>query len=269
MDRPRAFTLIELLVVISIIALLIALLLPAIKKSKAIAIQLTCTTNVKQLTLGMISYATDSDGRFPLTLPADSGFGCWQDWCTYGTAHAGTTGANCLDQSNTGCEAVSYGKLLAEGIVTAESLLCPGRAFEDWPAEDVYRFLDDPMVPNGDGPAWAHGVPLPWRVTYMMRGWLLSQHENWRLEPSSPPRVDPTFAISSDFLLTANNARAAHDVGVNVGYSDGSAIFMDGIDRPAALGLPLFELFEGLAGSPSGNAGSAAHRLAYEYFDER
>ena len=61
----RAFTLIELLVVISIIALLVAILLPALSAAREQARQISCASNVRQITVASLTYSVDYDEALP------------------------------------------------------------------------------------------------------------------------------------------------------------------------------------------------------------
>jgi len=69
--RRRGFTLIELLVVIAIIAILAAILFPVFARAREKARQASCSSNLKQIALAAIMYASDYDGRI-----ADA-WGCW------------------------------------------------------------------------------------------------------------------------------------------------------------------------------------------------
>jgi prepilin-type N-terminal cleavage/methylation domain-containing protein/prepilin-type processing-associated H-X9-DG protein len=62
----RGFTLIELLVVIAIIAILAAILFPVFTQARAKARQISCLSNVKNLSLAVLMYVDDYDGKFPL-----------------------------------------------------------------------------------------------------------------------------------------------------------------------------------------------------------
>jgi len=73
MKNKSGFTLIELLVVIAIIAILAAMLLPALAKSKIRAQGISCLSNMKQLQLGAILYATDNNDAIPANLVLNEG----------------------------------------------------------------------------------------------------------------------------------------------------------------------------------------------------
>lgn len=98
MLRRSAFTLIELLVVISIIALLIAVLLPALSQARKTARDMQCLSNERQIMVAMLAYAEESDEKLPpidqrnVTIATGEVVGHFTWWAALGKLGIMTTG---------------------------------------------------------------------------------------------------------------------------------------------------------------------------------
>ena len=93
--ESNKFTLIELLIVIAIIAILAAMLLPALKNAKEQAKRIVCLGSLKQMGAGVHMYADDSNGEWPRFIPDASGdwttnaAHCYGNWDAIGRLYAG------------------------------------------------------------------------------------------------------------------------------------------------------------------------------------
>ena len=82
--KRTGFTLIELLVVVSIIALLVSILLPALGKARSLARRTLCQAQLRQVGVAIATYLCDSDWKYPAILGANNWF------CGPGVDYTGT-----------------------------------------------------------------------------------------------------------------------------------------------------------------------------------
>jgi len=143
--RYRAFTLIELLVVIAIIAILAAMLLPALARAKEKAKQIKCLNNIKQLTLCAVMYAGDNNGTFAENLPT------------------APLSKNSWIQGDMSDNVGVYGQV-TPGVYDSTNQLCV-QTGKFWPFNmslEIYRCPSDPGNRNG----------IPKVRSYSMNGWV-------------------------------------------------------------------------------------------------
>ncbi len=188
--RKTGFTLIELLVVISIIAILISILLPALAKARELANRAVCMANIRGIIQSMITYSQSNNGTFP-TQTSETGW--WGTYYSNGPGFITSDAATADTAVELNWYPTTAGNwhpnpmsslwiLVLQGYATPASFYCPSDAIGQGPSTEFFNnfsngqpsYLGDfgyvngngmtvgPWVTNYDGAGESYSIANPW-----------------------------------------------------------------------------------------------------------
>jgi prepilin-type N-terminal cleavage/methylation domain-containing protein len=231
--RSWGFTLVELLVVIAIIAILAALLLPALGRAKDGARRILCTSNLKQVLLALKMFSEDRTGRYPWhTDPAEGG--------TYGPL-AANGWRNFMALSNE--------------LATPRLLFCPGDIETKGTARDWSASAAGLANPSHQGKALSYFTgldafdQLSVNLVAGDRNIVGGQRENCA-SVASPPGVPALELRERSNVLAWTNR--VHRFRGNLAFSDGSVQFCNRTALRRSAEAARVALAQGLVRTKSG-----------------
>jgi prepilin-type N-terminal cleavage/methylation domain-containing protein len=209
------FTLVELLVVVGIIAILIAIVVPAVGQAREAARRTSCVSNLRQLHQSLVLFAAANKGGAPIGHRSKS------------------KQFNSMVYSATSSKWVLFGWLWRGGMLPEPRVLfCPSEQNTKFD----FNTADNPWPGRGVTP-----------TTNVQAGYALRPDQELPDDPANPPaNLSSALPKFSDFAgkailadLTAARARVLmrHQVGMNVMFGDGSGrwVGLDVFDQPETI----------------------------------
>jgi len=234
-SRKTAFTLIELLVVISIIALLIGILLPALGAARRTAMNVKCLANLKQVGLSMEMYQMDNKGYWPAAQNNNSypepnpGWGQYWSEALFLTSY---WGGQMPAASTTGAQALLEWNNKRDNAYSGSVMECP-----EWEKADerqgvtmsVQPFIRRGYVMNVELPPRVGGNQGAWTykksesIQSASKAFLLMDGTNWLCYDNNTGAANNMSGVMGDGISNLEFWAKRHDGRVNTMYADNHA----------------------------------------------